>query len=169
MAEGIRRRRSGRARSWAGLSSTWTKFRWQPLGFPPWATRSRRRRKIGELIKPEEQKQVLPVEENSAEPRTNDERRRRRRISSSLEPEEPKPSVPVEESISKTETEEITNQSLRKSILVMRQGIDEIRAELGEERSSALLESDYWDETHSWGADDEGASDEYWHFVGRYE
>ncbi len=25
------------------------------------------------------------------------------------------------------------------------------------------------DETHSWGADDEEASDEYWHFVGRYE
>ena len=130
--------------------------------------RRRRRRKIGELIKPEEQKQVLPVEENSAERRANDERRRSRRVSSSLEPEEPKPSL-TEESISKTETEEITSQVTRKGILVMRQGIDEIRAELGEERNSALLESDYWDETHSWGADDEEASDEYWHFVGRYE
>ncbi len=131
--------------------------------------RRRRRRKISELIKPEEQKQILPLEERSSERRTNDERRRRRRISSSLEPEEPKPSLTAEESISKTETEEVTRPATRKGILVMRQGIDEIRAELGEERNSALLESDYWDETHSWGADDEEASDEYWHFVGRYE
>ena len=53
--------------------------------------------------------------------------------------------LPVEESITKTEREEVTNQATIKGILVTIQGIDEIRAELGEERQSALLESDYWD------------------------
>ena len=96
-------------------------------------------------------------------------RRRKRKTDSLIKPEEQKSSLPAEESINKTETEEITNQVTRKGILVMRQGIDEIRAELVEEERSDLLESDYWDETHSWGADDEEASDEYWHFVGRYE
>ena len=96
-------------------------------------------------------------------------RRRKRKTDSLIKPEEQKSSLPAEESISKTETEEITSQVTRKGILVMRQGIDEIRAELVEEERSDLLESDYWDETHSWGADDEEASDEYWHFVGRYE
>ncbi|WP_222427362.1 hypothetical protein, partial [Hyella patelloides] len=27
----------------------------------------------------------------------------------------------------------------------------------------------HWDETHSWGSDDDEASDDYWHFLGRYE
>ncbi len=100
-------------------------------------------------------------------------RRRRRRVSSSLEPEEQKPRVPAEEIKTKTESQreekritkapvsrqrqsemnlpsptkltEEKNQGVgKKGILVMRQGIDEIRAELGEERNSALLESDYW-------------------------
>ncbi len=95
--------------------------------------------------------------------------RRRRRKTSLIKPEEQKSSLPAEESTTKIETEEITSQVTRKGILVMRQGIDEIRAELVEEERSDLLESDYWDETHSWGSDDEVASDEYWHFVGRYE
>ena len=51
----------------------------------------------------------------------------------------------------------------------MRKDIDQIKAELLEERSSGLIESEYWDETHSWGMDDEEASEEYWHFLGRYE
>ena len=96
-------------------------------------------------------------------------RRRRRRIHSLIKPEEQKPSLPAEESRSKIETEEVPSQVTRKGILVMRKEIDEIRGELVEEERSDLLESDYWDETHSWGADEEEASDEYWHFVGRYE
>ena len=48
-------------------------------------------------------------------------------------------------------------------------GIDQIRSELDEENFSALVESDYWDETHSWGADNELESDDYWHFLGKYE
>ena len=128
----------------------------------------RRRRKSNSAIKPEEQKAVLPVEESSAEVRTN-ESRRRRGVSSSLEPEEPKASVPAEESRNKTEREEVTNQVKSKGILVMRRDLDEISSELREERNSALLESNYWDETHSWGSDDEEESDEYWHFLGRYE
>lgn len=47
--------------------------------------------------------------------------------------------------------------------------IDQIRSELNEEQRSTLVESDYWDETHSWGADNEIESDDYWHFVGRFE
>ena len=128
----------------------------------------RRRRKISSVIKPEEQKPVLPVEESSAEGRTNESRRRSRRITSA-ESEEPKASVPAEESLNKTEREEVTHQVTSKGILVMRRDLDEISSELREERNSALLESDYWDETHSWGSDDEEESDEYWHFLGRYE
>ena len=41
--------------------------------------------------------------------------------------------------------------------------------QLDEEKHSALVESDYWDETHCWGADHETESDDYWHFVGRFE
>ena len=130
--------------------------------------RKETKRRTDSLIKPEEQKPILKVEESSAEGRTN-ESRRSRRISSSLEREEPKPILTVEESISKTETEKITNQARLKDIQVMRRDVDEIKAELVEEKQSALLESDYWDETHSWGSDDDEASDEYWHFLGRYE
>ena len=67
------------------------------------------------------------------------------------------------------EKSEVSEQGKKKRQLVMTSEIDQIRAELVEERGSALLESDYWDETHSWGSDDEEESDEYWHFLGRYE
>ena len=131
----------------------------------------RRRRKIRELIKPEEPKQVLPVEESSAEDRTNESRRRRKRISAWSEPEEPSLRVPVEESLTgrEIESEEEITRPVTEGIVVMRRDLDEIRAELREERNSALVESNYWDETHSWGSDEEEASDEYWHFLGRYE
>ena len=134
-------------------------------------TEERRRiiRKISSVIKPEEQKAVWPVEESSAEGRTNESRRRSRRKITSAESEEPKASVPAEESLNKTEREEVTNQVTSKGILVMRRDLDEISSELREERNSALVESNYWDETHSWGSDDEEGSDEYWHFLGRYE
>ena len=74
----------------------------------------------------------MPVEEWGEEGKTKGERRRRRRRSSLREPEEQKQSVPNEKSISQIETEEVTNQTPLTVILVMRQGIDEIRAELGE-------------------------------------
>ncbi len=123
----------------------------------------RRRRKISSVIKPEEQKPVLPVEEISAEGRTNESRRRSRRITSAESEGETKPTL------SEEEKSEVSEQGKKKMPLVMTSEVDQIRAELVEERGSALLESDYWDETHSWGSDDEEESDEYWHFLGRYE
>ncbi len=48
-------------------------------------------------------------------------------------------------------------------------GINEISAEFTDDRRLALVESNYWHETHNWGSDHEIASDDYWHFVGRYE
>lgn len=46
--------------------------------------------------------------------------------------------------------------------------IDQIRAELFEERFAPSPEPEYEDETHSW-ADNETESEEYQHFLGRYE
>ncbi len=48
-------------------------------------------------------------------------------------------------------------------------GINEIGSELADDRRSELIESNYWDETHNWGSDNESASEDYWHFLGRYE
>ena len=47
--------------------------------------------------------------------------------------------------------------------------INQIRSELYEELRSPLVESEYWDETHSWNTNYETESDDYWHFVGRFE
>ena len=98
-------------------------------------------------------------------------RRRKRKISSALEPEEQRLRVQVEESLTgrEIESEEKITRPVKEGIVVMRRDLDEIRAELREERNSALVESNYWDETHNWGSDEEEASDEYWHFLGRYE
>ena len=96
------------------------------------------------------------------------DRRRTRRTRSNLTEKETKPILPEEE-WTEEEISEVSVQREDSRQLVMTSEIDQIRAELVEERSSALLESDYWDETHSWGSDDEEASDEYWHFLGRYE
>ncbi len=93
-----------------------------------------------------------------------EETRRRRRKTSLIKSEEQKSVSPAEESITTTEIERDETDPF-----TTRQGINEIRSELMEERNSSLIESGYWDETHSWGADDDEASDEYWHFVGRYE
>lgn len=46
--------------------------------------------------------------------------------------------------------------------------IDQIRAELFEERFAPSPEPEYQDESHSWG-DNETESEEYQHFLGRYE
>ncbi|MDJ0592835.1 MAG: hypothetical protein QNJ72_23070 [Pleurocapsa sp. MO_226.B13] len=48
--------------------------------------------------------------------------------------------------------------------------INTIRAELREDTyHSELAESDFTDETHDWGGDSQGLSDDYWHFVGSFE
>ena len=88
-----------------------------------------------------------------------------------IKAEEQKPSGAAEESLTSPEigSEEEKTRQVRKDMVVMRRDLDEISSELGEERNSALVESNYWDETHSWGSDEEEASDEYWHFLGRYE
>lgn len=48
--------------------------------------------------------------------------------------------------------------------------LDSIRTELlNDFHHEDLSESDYWDESHNWSVDSESPSDEYWHFLGRYE
>ena len=96
---------------------------------------------------------------------TDSSRRRRRTRSNSTEGESSKP-ILLE---SELEVSDLPVTVEKKSYGVMIGEVDQIRAELVEERSSTLLESDYWDESHSWGSDDEEESDEYWHFLGRYE
>ena len=53
-----------------------------------------------------------------------------------------------------------------KSMLTMQ--IDQIKAELLEEEYLNPTEPEYLDETHSWG-NSLPKSEDYWHFVGRYE
>ena len=109
-----------------------------------------------------------------------EERRRRRRIKRDGEGVQQKPIILEERESESRGNEEIeqelaTNLAIRTELrenldpFTSRNGINEIRSELMEERNSSLIESGYWDETHNWGSDDEEASDEYWHFVGRYE
>ena len=124
----------------------------------------------------------MPVEESSGDSRTTESRRKRkRRINSVTKTEEQKPLLPVEERSEEHRTNEElekqweTNLASRTRLreepdpFTTRQGINEIRSELMEEKNSSLIESGYWDETHSWGSDDDEASDDYWHFLGRYE
>ena len=48
--------------------------------------------------------------------------------------------------------------------------IDRIRTELLEDNyHTKLVEPEYWDESHNWSDGDESVSDDYWHFLGRYE
>ena len=117
-----------------------------------------------------------------------DSTRRRRRKRAGSQPEVLRTKLPVEEKSEGSTSEDLSERQValdlpsqteltdevgqwvgRKEISGIKTGLDEISAELKEEGYSALVESDYWDETHSWGVDDEEASDEYWHFVGRYE
>ncbi len=64
---------------------------------------------------------------------------------------------------STTNYETIEQESTSKS------AIDQIRAELFEERYAPSVEPEYEDESHSWGTDNETESEEYQHFLGRYE
>lgn len=47
--------------------------------------------------------------------------------------------------------------------------INQIRVELREETSYPVVEPEYWDDTHNWQGEYGAESQEYWHFVGRYE
>ena len=48
--------------------------------------------------------------------------------------------------------------------------INTIRADLLEDANhSKFAESDFSDDTHDWGGDSQLLSDDYWHFLGRYE
>ena len=85
---------------------------------------------------------------------------------------------PTQVVISQEQTEEeeesqdwISREALRQDqgTFTTTKGINEISAELTDDKRSQLVESNFWDETHSWGSDHELASDDYWHFVGRYE
>ncbi len=84
--------------------------------------------------------------------------------------EEPKPEVIKPEPEPDTDnfmTREQLRQAQRK--YQIRKTFNEINADITDDERSALVESNYWDETHSWGSDSEIESDDYWHFVGRYE
>lgn len=52
---------------------------------------------------------------------------------------------------------------------IYKSNIDQIRSEISEEKYTLSLESEYWDESHNWDLDNDTESEEYWHFVGRYE
>ncbi len=47
--------------------------------------------------------------------------------------------------------------------------INQIRGEFREETSYPVVEPEYWDDTHNWGKEYGTESEDYWHFVGRYE
>ena len=48
--------------------------------------------------------------------------------------------------------------------------INTIRADLLEDAyHSKFAESDFSDDTHDWGGDSQLISDDYWHFLGRFE
>ena len=84
--------------------------------------------------------------------------------------EEPKPEIIKPEPEPDTDnfmTREQLRQAQRK--YQIRKTFNEINADLTDDKRSALVESNYWDETHAWGSDNEVESDDYWHFLGRYE
>ena len=129
---------------------------------------------------------------------TPPEIRRRRRKTISTTNLQPRPrlaeSTPIDESIFNTETElsqtrssevepkpqptdqqqttlESTSDTEFESVKpspARKMQIDEIHAELTDESNFNPDEPEYWDETHSW-SHDLSESDDYWHFVGRYE
>ena len=102
---------------------------------------------------------------------------RRRRTRSTSSPDQPELILPTPQPQEKptpkplSESTEATKKasSLQLVNLSLTNPIDQIRSEIHEELRSNLVESNYWDETHSWGADNEIESDDYWHFVGRFE
>lgn len=46
---------------------------------------------------------------------------------------------------------------------------NQIRDEIEAHHHAHLAGSDYWDDSHDWSDEGELVSDDYWHFLGRYE
>ena len=74
------------------------------------------------------------------------------------------------------ETEETVKWTSRREIkkqeetYITAKGIDEISSELMEDRRSGVLEFNYWDARATTGVlTSLVVSDDYWHFLGRYE
>ncbi len=122
---------------------SWTREMSQQV--QPIMTYSRRRRKTRLVSQPGELKPILTTPEQQEESITN----------AQMEQQEA--------------TNLVSNTAQKLENFSLTKGIDQIRSELDEENFSALVESDYWDESHSWGADSEAESDDYWHFLGKYE
>ena len=65
---------------------------------------------------------------------------------------------------------QIRPQTSISSTIINEQNINSIRAELLEDvYHSDFAESNYSNDTHDWGNHGYSHSDEYWHFLGRYE
>ncbi len=84
--------------------------------------------------------------------------------------EQPKPEIIKPEPEPDTDnfmTRDQLRQAQRK--YQIRKTFNEINADITDDKRSAVVESNYWDETHNWGSGSEIESDDYWHFLGRYE
>lgn len=82
---------------------------------------------------------------------------------------------PVSNQTQSTESESknIDSEQLSSADFVAVKGynhLDSIRSELEEDSFYVdFTESDYSDDTHNWEDSSQSISDEYWHFLGRYE
>jgi hypothetical protein len=97
-------------------------------------------------------------------------RRRRTRATSTIEPvsypARLQTTEPSEFNLKLAQEPIITDFSLSRSDWKQ---INQICAELVEEQSKSDIDSEYSDDTHNWFDDGEEFSDDYWHFLGRYE
>jgi hypothetical protein len=103
----------------------------------------------------------------------NEENIRRRRRTRATSTTEPLPSFPPLQATEPSEVNLkiapepiITDFSLSKSDWSQ---INQICAEFSEEKSNSDIDSEYSDDTHNWFDDGEEFSDDYWHFLGRFE
>ena len=106
-------------------------------------------------------------------------RKRRRRISD-VENASPTSDLPQQSLVESSpedkdieqdfDNNQIRPQTSISSTTINEQSINSIRAELLEDiYHSDLAESNYTNDTHDWGNHGYSHSDEYWHFLGRYE
>ena len=104
--------------------------------------------------------------------------RKRRRIRSNVENASSTSDIsqqsPVDSSHEDVEQDfddnQIRPQTSISSTTINEQSINSIRAELLEDiYHSDFAESNYSNDTHDWGNNDYSHSEEYWHFLGRYE
>jgi long-subunit fatty acid transport protein len=100
----------------------------------------------------------------------NIRRRRRTRATSTTEPSfytaPLQATEPSEVNLKIAPEPIITDFSLSKSDWSQ---INQIRAEFDVEQSKSELISEYSDDTHNWFDDGENFSNDYWHFLGRFE